>query len=51
MPGFYDSITHADIGNGFFVYGPLENFHTGPNLPTDWDFYTSPRSLDEIENP
>jgi PLD-like domain len=42
---YYDSLTMEDIGRS------LARFHEGPNLPTDRDFYTSPRTLDEIDNP
>ena len=50
VQSYYDSLSHDDIGQGFF-HRALETFHVGPNLPTVRDFYTSPRSLDEIKNP
>lgn len=50
VKNYYDSLTLDDIGRGFF-HRALETFHLGPNLPTERDFYTSPRRLDEIECP
>ena len=50
VQSYYDSLSHDDMGQGFF-HRTLETFHVGPNLPTDRDFYTSPHSLDEIKNP
>lgn len=47
---YYESLTLDDIGRGFF-HRALETFHIGPNIPTDRDFYASPRSLDEIMSP
>jgi len=50
VKSYYESLTLDDIGRGF-LHRALETFHIGPNLPTDRDFYTSPRRLNEIECP
>lgn len=47
---YYESLTCEDIGHGFFQ-ASLETFHMGPNIPTDRDFYSSPRPIDEIGTP
>ena len=50
VKSYYESLALDDIGRGFF-HRALETFHIGPNLPTDRDFYASPRRLEEIEYP
>lgn len=47
---YYDSLSYDDLGSGFF-HQPLEKFHLGPNLPTERDFYSVPRPLEEIRSP
>jgi len=47
---YYESLSYDDIGNGFF-HRALETFHLGPNLPADRDFYSAPRTLEEIRSP
>ena len=50
MQCYYKLLMHGDIGSGFFHW-PLENFHLGMNLPMDQDFFSSLRTLEEIESP
>jgi hypothetical protein len=47
---YCDSITAEGMGNGWFDRG-LSTFHDRVNLPERRTFYSSPRSLVEIERP
>lgn len=47
---YCDSITSEGMGNGWFDRA-LSTFHDRVNLPERRTFYSSPRSLDEIERP
>ena len=47
---YIESLTLEDIGRRF-CHQSLETFHIGLNIPAVQDFYSSSRTLDEIEAP